>query len=199
MLKAPDDKSKQIHSKAEQFNAEYDSLEYLLVAIMDGARRQKDRARQTNLAAAYKALTGKDRKRVDTPDSEVGMALVEYMYQGEINQDNYTEPEFGGTNNANERPYLEVNGVANLAVVTVGERSGNLLPYVSERIHGTYKNKMLQADPEGYWQAQLARYRLHDRKSEAEFYKDMATVAGLLRKHKIELDLSRPFWRTQQK
>jgi hypothetical protein len=200
MLRKPEQHQMGIARKAEEFCVEYDPLEYLLVCIMDGARKRKDRPRQTNLTRAYEAITGLHRERVDLPDSEVGVALAEYMRQDELNRENQLIPEEGGPTVVtveDEHTYreLQVNGIAKLAVESAGDLSGNLLGYVSERVLGTYRNDLLQDDPEGYWSAQFARYVLHDRAAERQLYADMKAIAAILEKHGVKLDLTRPFWR----
>ena len=149
---------------------------------------------------AYTAITHKQRKRVETPDSEVGVALFEYTAQEEINFDFQISPEAGGPmveSDEDEKRYREKSKqeLAELTVKEVGELSGNLLGYVQERMAGTYQNVLLQADPEGYKDAQVARFLLHNVKAERELFKDMRKVAEILQKHGVAMDLARPFWR----
>ena len=200
MLRKPPRHQEAIARKAEEFCVEYDPLEYLLTCLIDGNGTRKDRRRQTDLQNAYEAITHKKRKRVETPDSEVGVALFEYTAQKEINYDYQLSPEAGGPvveSKEDERRYrVRGNkGIVSLTVEVVGDTNDNLHGYVEERMAGTYQNVLLQADPEGYKDAQLARFLLHDVKAERDLFKDMRKVAELLQKHGVHMNLARPFWR----
>jgi len=184
---------------AEDFCIDYDPLEYLLIALID-AKPGLQKSRRNRLRDAYQNVTGDRRDRADEPDIDIAKAMYEYERCDEEDNINQLKPEHGGPiieTEEDERRYREktTHGLACAAADAYGDRKGNMPEYVYKRVKGTYRNKLIQEDPNAYLNALHARYALYDRAKEKQLFEDLKRVAEILGRHGIDMDLTRAFWR----
>jgi hypothetical protein len=187
-----------------KYNVDYDALEHLLIAIIDGIG-DTGTERRIRLRRAYEALTGVRIDRVDEPDSIIAQAMAEYFRQEEENFDHQVLPEFGGPElteasdlkDFNDRAvyYLAKEAAKNFAE---HDKDGNFAEYIYKRMKGTYRNQLLREDPLGYNTALAEQHYSFDKDLLHDLRADLTEIRRILKKYNIPMRLDRQFWRLKR-
>ena len=185
----------------EKFHMEYDSLEYLLLSLIDANDHPKE-SRAKRLQKAYYYLLGEKKERVDLPDSDISKGLFEYAKNRETNYNNQLKPEHGGptiTCEADEKLYAEKtqHKLASEIAEEYEDQDGNFHEYIYKRIQGKYRNRLIREDPNGHFFGLLERFSAYDETQEKALFDDLKQVAQILEKHGIAMKVEQPFWRLQ--
>ena len=186
-----------------KYHIEYDALEHLLIAIIDGVG-DTGTERRIRLRNAYEALTGQKISRVDEPDSVIAQAMAEYFRLEDENFDQQVLPEFGGpemTDDSNPKDFDD-KAVYNLAVQAAEkfadtEEYPNLAEYIYKRMKGTYRNQLLREDPLGYNTALADQHYFFEKDSLDTLRADLSEVRRILKKYNIPMKLGRQFWQLE--
>lgn len=183
----------------DEFNVDYDALEHLLIAIIDGFG-DSGTDRRKRLRTAYEALTGMRVDRVDEPDSEIAKALAEYFRLEEETFENQELPEHGGpdlelTQDIDEFDDKAVYNLAVRAAAKFDDSEGNLVEYIYRRIKGTYRNKLIQSNALGYNAALAEQHYSYDKDSLDQLRADLTEVRRIMKRYNIPMKLEKSFWR----
>ncbi|MEO0637834.1 MAG: hypothetical protein AAFY73_14445 [Pseudomonadota bacterium] len=191
----------------DELNLEYDALEYLLISLIDAHPRVKP-SRAARLNSAYKAITGQTRPRPDEPDSILSQAIQRFLEMQDADYDRQLRADLGGPNNPisdddGKTEHELAHAVADqLTAVDLYDLDAvtyeRLFEHVYRRIRAKKKVKLITDDPDRYLHAIRGRVEFYDPEREERLFDDLSRVADILKRHGIELEIGKPFWRLER-